>query len=336
MLVLCTLFLQSLKELGLRLLLIILITCDSFFPVFFSISSKVILSAHAAQIIQLSLYVFGSGFFTTDQLEDSVQDAIDLGVYVVAAAGNDGESDDGDVESPGSVEDVICVGAVTRTSSIWSGSSEGDNNGRLWPNPILPRQDPDKKPEVVAPGHEVPILMARSTGSGTWWGWSSGTSAATAWVSGSIAIFLEANPEMKRDGAQGGVSAISNLKMIMSQNSEMKNGQDDHDDHYGYGLLRIDLLINETQNSSSDSSLLGPGFSKLEDIQGKYADIQNLGKAGAGTITAGAFLKEFVGDTPWCHLDIAGTAWGPKEPSYQPKVGATGVAVRMIYNLLEN
>ena len=73
-----------------------------------------------------------------------------------------------------------------------------------------------------------------------------------------------------------------------------------------------------------------------KDIKGKYADIQNLGKAGAGTITAGAFLKEFVGDTPWCHLDIAGTAWGPKEPSYQHKVGATGVAVRLIYHLLEN
>tara|TARA_B100002052_G_scaffold73071_1_gene66242 strand:- start:190 stop:1656 length:1467 start_codon:yes stop_codon:yes gene_type:complete len=79
---------------------------------------------------------------------------------------------------------------------------------------------------------------------------------------------------------------------------------------------------------------LWPEYSK--DIKGKYADIQNLGKAGAGTITAGAFLKEFVDDTPWCHLDIAGTAWGPREPSYQPKVGATGVAVRMIYNLIEN
>ena len=227
-----------------------------------------------ADIISLSLggsQGFGSGFFTTDQLEDSVQEAIDLGVYVVAAAGNDGEDDDGDVESPGSVEDVICVGAVTRTSSIWSGSSVGDNNGRLWPNPILPRQDPDKKPEIVAPGHEVPILMARSTGSGTWWGWSSGTSAATAWVSGSIAIFLEANPDMKRDGAQGGVSAISNLKMIMSQNSEMKNDQEDHDEHYGYGLLRIDLLIDETQNSSSDSNPLGSSFSELEDFQDKYA-----------------------------------------------------------------
>ena len=73
------------------------------------------------------------------------------------------------------------------------------------------------------------------------------------------------------------------------------------------------------------------------EIQGKYADLKNIGEHRlAGTITAGAFLKEFVGDTPWVHLDIAGTAWGPKEPSYQPKVGATGVAVRLVYQLLEN
>ena len=69
----------------------------------------------------------------------------------------------------------------------------------------------------------------------------------------------------------------------------------------------------------------------------KKADIKNLGNGRlAGTITAGAFLKEFVGDTPWVHFDIAGTAWGPKEPAYQPKNGATGVAVRLVYSLLES
>ena len=211
--------------------------------------------AEGADIISLSLggdQGFGSGFFTTDELEESVIDAIDTGVFVVAAAGNDGDNDDGDVESPGSVEDVICVGAVTRTGNVWSGSSEGDNNGRLWPNPILPRQDPDKKPEVVAPGHEVPILMAGSTGSGTWWGWSSGTSAATAWVSGTIAIFLEANPEMRKGGDQGGSSAVSELKTMISQKSEMSEGQENHDDNYGYGLIRIDLLVDIPENTSTE------------------------------------------------------------------------------------
>ena len=74
-----------------------------------------------------------------------------------------------------------------------------------------------------------------------------------------------------------------------------------------------------------------------KDIKSKIADIKNLGNGRlAGTITAGAFLKEFVGDTPWVHFDIAGTAWGPKEPAYQPASGATGVAVRLVYNLLES
>jgi len=111
--------------------------------------------------------------------------------------------------------------------------------------------------------------------------------------------------------------------------------------HRASGLMgNDDKLINKIKKSSkaTDEKVwelpLWPEYTK--EIQGKYADIQNLGKAGAGTITAGAFLKEFVGDTPWCHLDIAGTAWGPKEPSYQPKFGATGVAVRLIYNLIEN
>ena len=73
-----------------------------------------------------------------------------------------------------------------------------------------------------------------------------------------------------------------------------------------------------------------------KDIKSQIADIKNLGRSRlAGTISAGAFLKEFVDKTPWVHVDIAGTAWGPKEPSYMPKTGATGVAVRLIYNLLE-
>ena len=207
-----------------------------------------------ADIISLSLggdQGFGSGFLSSDALEESVEDAIDEGVFVVAAAGNDGEDDDGDVESPGSVEDVICVGGITRTGSIWTGSSEGDNNGRIWPNPILPRDDPDKKPEIVAPAHEVPILMAGGMDNGAWWGWSSGTSAATAWESGALAIVLEANPDMQREGDSGGPSAVAQMKSVIMQNSQMQEGQSEHDDHYGYGHLRVDLWLQALGNESA-------------------------------------------------------------------------------------
>ena len=198
-----------------------------------------------ADIISLSLggsQSFGSDFFTTDELERSVDDALDSGVFVVSSAGNDGEDDDGDVGSPGSVEGVICVGGITRSGTVWSGSSEGDNDGRLWPNPILPRSDPHKKPEIVAPGHEVPVLMASGVGNSEWWGWSSGTSAATAWVSGSLALLLQENPDLQRENSSGR-QAIEGVKDALTQSSQKKDGQESHDDHYGYGLLRIDLLI---------------------------------------------------------------------------------------------
>jgi len=70
------------------------------------------------------------------------------------------------------------------------------------------------------------------------------------------------------------------------------------------------------------------------DLESDAADIQNIGEQGAGTITAGAFLKAFVGDTPWAHLDIAGTASWSQEQPYIPK-GASGVGVRLMMRWLE-
>ncbi|MED5231773.1 MAG: S8 family serine peptidase [Candidatus Thermoplasmatota archaeon] len=210
-----------------------------------------------ADIISLSLGGEGGiniGGITTDQLENAVQDALDQGIFVVAAAGNDGRDDDGDVSSPGSVEDVICVGGATRLGNVWSGSSEGDNDGRLWP-PMLPRSDPDMKPEVLGPGAEVPILFAGGSGDGSWWGWASGTSAATAWVSGGLAIILEAHPELQREGASGGPNAIDFIKTQLSENSQMDDGQEEHDEHFGYGIFRIDSMLEALGNSSSDEKI---------------------------------------------------------------------------------
>ena len=69
-----------------------------------------------------------------------------------------------------------------------------------------------------------------------------------------------------------------------------------------------------------------------EQNKSDVADIKNTGGRYAGAITAAQFLVEFVGDTPWVHLDIAGTSMSDKERSYLVK-GATGVAVRTLVNL---
>jgi len=59
------------------------------------------------------------------------------------------------------------------------------------------------------------------------------------------------------------------------------------------------------------------------------ADIQNVGGRPGGSITAGAFLREFVEDVPWAHLDVAGTSWGDGSLSYQRK-GALGFPTRLL------
>ena len=70
-----------------------------------------------------------------------------------------------------------------------------------------------------------------------------------------------------------------------------------------------------------------------EQNKSDIADIKNVGGEYAGAITAAQFLSEFVGDTPWVHLDIAGTDLNDKERGYLVK-GATGVPVRTLVNLV--
>ncbi|RPI69493.1 MAG: leucyl aminopeptidase [Ignavibacteriae bacterium] len=78
-----------------------------------------------------------------------------------------------------------------------------------------------------------------------------------------------------------------------------------------------------------------PLYEEYEElISSDVADIKNSGGRGAGTITAGLFLKHFV-NYPWVHLDIAGTAMVNKASHYIPK-GNTGVGVRLLIDALRN
>jgi leucyl aminopeptidase len=64
-------------------------------------------------------------------------------------------------------------------------------------------------------------------------------------------------------------------------------------------------------------------------IKSTVADVANSGGRNAGMILAAKFLQEFVGDTPWVHVDIASTAWNDEDKPYLPK-GPTGVAMRSL------
>jgi leucyl aminopeptidase len=69
-----------------------------------------------------------------------------------------------------------------------------------------------------------------------------------------------------------------------------------------------------------------------EQLKSEVADVKNVGGKWGGAITAAHFLSEFAGNTPWVHVDIAGTARSEKERGYIVK-GATGVVVRTLVNL---
>jgi len=70
-----------------------------------------------------------------------------------------------------------------------------------------------------------------------------------------------------------------------------------------------------------------------EQIKSEVADMKNTGGRGAGSITAAMLLREFVGDTPWVHLDIAGVDFYDREKGVIVK-GASGIPVRTLVNLV--
>lgn len=72
-------------------------------------------------------------------------------------------------------------------------------------------------------------------------------------------------------------------------------------------------------------------------VRSKIADIKNIGGGhGAGTITAAHFLKTFVGNVPWAHLDIAGPSYTEKETRPDQPYGASGYGVRLLARFIQS
>lgn len=159
----------------------------------------------------------------------AVRRAVDSGIFVVAAAGNDGgPDDDGLVSVPGNVPRVITVGASTQEQTVWENSSAGSqmlSNGSM-------RQNPHMKPEVVAPGENI-----ISTGIGDSWYSSSGTSDSTVFVTGALSLILEAFPEYKPTSSSNG-ECIDQVKISLMNSSLKYDDSISHSNQWGYGQLQ--------------------------------------------------------------------------------------------------
>src|SRR5699024_6912827 len=71
------------------------------------------------------------------------------------------------------------------------------------------------------------------------------------------------------------------------------------------------------------------------DLTGRVADLRNIGDRPGGALSAGIFLAEFVGETEWAHLDIAGPGYASAPLGYMGK-GATGMSTRTVLQVLED
>ena len=105
------------------------------------------------------------------------------------------------------------------------------------------------------------------------------------------------------------------------------------------GLFSNDKEISEAIFNSGEITGEKVWAMPLDDdydqlIKTEIADMKNIGGPGAGSITAGCFLKRHVEKTPWAHLDIAGVTWQNKSTPSIPS-GGVGWGVRMIYHLIK-
>ena len=128
------------------------------------------------------------------------------------------------MSAPGNVPLAITVGASDRFNEVWSKSSSGeriDSDGNQ-------RQYPHQKPELTAPG--VSIV---STGMDNQWYSSSGTSDATVFVAGALALILEEHPELKRTNESG----TDCIQLVKSSLAASLSPDMTHDLREGYGVL---------------------------------------------------------------------------------------------------
>lgn len=97
--------------------------------------------------------------------------------------------------------------------------------------------------------------------------------------------------------------------------------------------------ILKTSQQTDDRAWILPLYSELKNnIKSQYADIKNSGlpKGAGATMSAAEFLRQFVNNIPWAHLDIAGTAFAEGNGRLYFNYGATGVGVRLLTSFLMN
>jgi leucyl aminopeptidase len=109
---------------------------------------------------------------------------------------------------------------------------------------------------------------------------------------------------------------------------------------YMAGLMsNDDGLVGEVKRASKDSGEkvwnMPCGYEYAKEMKSKIADLKNIGSKWGGACTAAAFLRQFVGEAKWAHLDIAGMDMFEQATEFST-TGSSGFGVRLLTSYLMN
>ena len=187
-----------------------------------------------ADIISLSLGADpGQGMGIETETVSAVQEALDEGIFVVAAAGNTGPGSS-DVSVPANIRGVIAVGADRATGLTWGDSAAGSE---IDPYTGQTREYPNQKPEITAPG--VNIFSTASTSINPPYAYSSGTSDSTVFVSGALALLLEKfGDEIAGEDGKIDSEEMEMVKRALANSADRPDSlEGNHSSTSGYGSL---------------------------------------------------------------------------------------------------
>ena len=165
---------------------------------------------------------------------NAVGEALDNGVFVVAAAGNSGGAgtDVTDVSVPANVDGVIAVGAVDNNGDLWERTATGSTTEGAAGDT---RVEPNQKPEVTAPG--VDIISTSDSDLTVPYSASTGTSDATVFVTGALALILERHGSALPP-SNSTRQDIMLVKQALAESCKPNPLQgDSHHPRWGYGIL---------------------------------------------------------------------------------------------------
>ena len=189
-----------------------------------------------ADIISLSLGSDpGSGMAVQSETAQAVEEALESGIFVVAAAGNRDSGDMiSDVSVPANIEGVIAVGTITRNGATWSQTATGS---AIDPYTQENRSYPSQKPEVIAPG--VLLLSTSGSSSEPSYAYSTGTSDSTVLVTGALALILQLHGEdLRGEDGEIGAEEMDLVKRTLASSCDKSVTEGaSHDSKGGYGSL---------------------------------------------------------------------------------------------------